>query len=304
MDNTIGIAQLATLLTAAGVAIYVLGLVGLALSINLTFTEKWSTAWYAVSLMPRTVVAGQGVRIWRRGVVRIVILIVLGNILGTVIVQVGRTVKQAVDQYLAHVFLYPFGEPIAATGIVAVISMVVALVFVVAVARTMGRLYQRKVDDNAPQHRHLSLVTAASFWIIGGGMSLAGAYLASMGLPLNSDDPVKWDNITVGFLIILVALFFIAIPAADRIEHPLPRVTLINAGEATPNTVGWLVAHSDGYWHLFDSQHVLLSIPDERVVEARVDDPGISEQLDASSKSIEQLRQAPPEKSGKEGRDD
>ena len=67
MDNAIGIAQLATLLTAAGVAIYVLGLVGLALSINLTFTEKWFTAWYAVSLMPRTVVAGQGVQIWRRG---------------------------------------------------------------------------------------------------------------------------------------------------------------------------------------------------------------------------------------------
>jgi hypothetical protein len=65
VDNAIGIAQLATLLTAAGVAIYVLGLVGVALSVNLTFAENWATAWYAVSLMPRTVVAGQGVRIWR-----------------------------------------------------------------------------------------------------------------------------------------------------------------------------------------------------------------------------------------------
>jgi hypothetical protein len=37
-DTSIGIAELATLLTAAGVGIYVLGLVGVALSIRLSFT--------------------------------------------------------------------------------------------------------------------------------------------------------------------------------------------------------------------------------------------------------------------------
>jgi len=65
--NSISIGELATLLTAAGVGIYVLGLIGVALSIRLTFTNSWSTAWYAASLMPRVVVAGQGMRVWRRG---------------------------------------------------------------------------------------------------------------------------------------------------------------------------------------------------------------------------------------------
>jgi hypothetical protein len=64
VDNSIGIGDLAAIITAAGITIYVLGLVGLALTIRLEFTEDLSTAWYAASLLPRTIVAGQGVRIW------------------------------------------------------------------------------------------------------------------------------------------------------------------------------------------------------------------------------------------------
>jgi hypothetical protein len=63
-DNSLSIGSLATILTVAGVAIYVLGLVGLAVTIRLRFAKDISTAWYAVSLLPRTIVAGQGIRIW------------------------------------------------------------------------------------------------------------------------------------------------------------------------------------------------------------------------------------------------
>src|SRR5215212_11106779 len=58
------IGDLATILTVAGVSIYVLGLIGLAIPILREFTGDITTAWYAVSLVPKTVVAGQGVRIW------------------------------------------------------------------------------------------------------------------------------------------------------------------------------------------------------------------------------------------------
>src|SRR5215213_10483933 len=64
MDSSIGIGDLAAIVTLTGVTIYVLGLVGLAIPIFRTFTGDLATAWYAVSLLPRTVVAGQGVRIW------------------------------------------------------------------------------------------------------------------------------------------------------------------------------------------------------------------------------------------------
>src|SRR5215212_8406508 len=58
------IGDLATILTVAGVSIYVLGLIGLAIPILREFTGDITTAWYAVSLVPKTVVAGEGVRIW------------------------------------------------------------------------------------------------------------------------------------------------------------------------------------------------------------------------------------------------
>jgi hypothetical protein len=57
------IGELAAILTAAGVSIYVLGLIGLAIPIRREFTQDLSTAWYAVALIPKTVVAGQGARI-------------------------------------------------------------------------------------------------------------------------------------------------------------------------------------------------------------------------------------------------
>jgi hypothetical protein len=66
MDTPISVADLLTYLTTSGVAIYVVGLVGLAIAIRLELTDDISTAWYAVALLPRTIVAGQGVRIWLR----------------------------------------------------------------------------------------------------------------------------------------------------------------------------------------------------------------------------------------------
>lgn len=270
----IGIAQLATLLTAAGVAIYVLGLVGLALSINLTFTEKWATAWYAGSLMPRTVVAGQGLRIWRQGLFRIVSLVFALLLLSATYAATRYFVRYILDTLgLSSTFGI-------ATGIATLIGALAVSHFVPGIMIRRNRWLARvrsklEADGNAPQYRRLSLVTAASLWFIGIGMSISGGYLVFKGLRFNSDDgSVNWDIITVAFLVFLVGAFFVAIPSADRIEHPLPSVTLIGAGEGTPKLVGWLIAHSDGYWHLFDSQHVLLSVPDERVIEARVDDPG------------------------------
>src|SRR5215208_3196674 len=59
----IEIGDLAAILTATGISIYVLGLVGLAIPMR-KITKDTSTAWYATSLIPRIVVAGQGARIW------------------------------------------------------------------------------------------------------------------------------------------------------------------------------------------------------------------------------------------------
>ena len=60
----IGLAEVGALITVVGAAIYVLGLLGLVWPIHKRWNNDASTTWYAMSLIPRTVVAGQGMRIF------------------------------------------------------------------------------------------------------------------------------------------------------------------------------------------------------------------------------------------------
>src|SRR5215211_951364 len=59
----IGIAEVAALITVVGAAIYGLGLLGVAWPIHKRWQNDAATTLYAVSLIPRAVVAGQGIRI-------------------------------------------------------------------------------------------------------------------------------------------------------------------------------------------------------------------------------------------------
>ena len=60
----IGFAEVAALITVVGAAIYGLGLIGVAWPIHKRWHNDAATTWYAVSLIPRAVVAGQGMRIF------------------------------------------------------------------------------------------------------------------------------------------------------------------------------------------------------------------------------------------------
>ncbi len=60
----IGIAEVAALITVVGAAIYALGPLGAAWPIHKRWNNDASTTWYAISLIPRAVVAGQGMRIF------------------------------------------------------------------------------------------------------------------------------------------------------------------------------------------------------------------------------------------------
>ena len=82
MKDALDIADLAALVTVAGVSVYVAGLLGLALAIRLRLADDIETAWYAVSLLPRTDVAGQGVRIWLSWPLPIAVVVVALDTLG------------------------------------------------------------------------------------------------------------------------------------------------------------------------------------------------------------------------------
>jgi hypothetical protein len=217
VGNTIGVPEVAALLTVAGATVYVLGLIGLAMPIKGAFTRDISTAWYAVSLVPKTVVMGQGARIWLRWPF---ILLVLG---------------------LPVKLLLP--PSLLSDAVILGVALVVALKVV------FGEYASR-------------------------GKSVIAVFLAASTLAIVATAP----NIFVATLGLFMGGFLLGVPEAINAAPPLPEIEVNlnkqhgNTKDGPPTCVfGQLVAHSDGFWYLFDkNSKELLSIPDGDVLDTRI----------------------------------
>jgi hypothetical protein len=239
LDNSIGIGDLAVLLTAAGVLIYVLGLIGLAIPIHIKHTGDVSAAWYVVSLLPRTVVAGQGLRIWLGLPLRLTFLVLLVALL-------MRSLS----------FILPLYYLVILLGLYAGI--------VVSGARDLE--WQRLGFFS-----RLLLVVAGII-----GPPLVG--LALLNLTATAPDTTSWlteNRFDTGIMLLFVGNFLLGIPAAVAAKPPLPRVRITKRSEVAPLQLpdpleGLLVTHSDGFWHLFDENNELLSVPDDKVLVVRM----------------------------------
>ena len=247
MKTSIDIADVLALITVAGVAVYVAGLVGLAIAIRREFTRDLSTAWYVVALMPRTVVAGQGVRIWLVWPVSLAVLLLLTGLAGLI---VGRP---------------DFARLIPAVG------LVFACVLSVLVLRSARRA-QRPMDS-AWGTRHLVTVAAIA-GLVGSIMVSRGVHLVFL-TAIGAENLVPDNlgrNLIVGGILYVVGGFFVALPGAVVIPDPLPAVRIYR-GPDVACLDGHLVTHADGFWYLMvgdaDAHKELQTIPDTKVLEVR-----------------------------------
>jgi hypothetical protein len=77
-------------------------------------------------------------------------------------------------------------------------------------------------------------------------------------------------------MVVFVGAFIVGLPLAVTADPPLLEVRIdMQAEGSTTEGVGEslkgrLVAHSDGFWHLFDDNAILLSIPDDRVISVQI----------------------------------
>jgi hypothetical protein len=192
---------------------------------------------------------------------------------------------------------------------VIVIPIVTALFQIVFRTQRVQKLFQRDKKGNegarpksepeqdrtgerrqATHPPPLNRWTAATMAIAGALIALVGIYITYRSVQITLD-PLKvttnWSSASIGLLTFLIGAFFIGVPLAGDVEHPLPAVQFTKTESEPrpgkePGTVeptrssslerGWLVAHTDGYWHYFDQQRVLRSVPDSRVAEARLQD--------------------------------
>jgi hypothetical protein len=91
--------------------------------------------------------------------------------------------------------------------------------------------------------------------------------------------PYHLDPYFVGGSLLLVGSFLMGLVPAIAASPPLPKVRVTKhpddtLAEGAPDPMeGWLVAHNDGFWHLFvfaNEQHELLAVPDNDVAAVRI----------------------------------
>jgi hypothetical protein len=251
VENSIGIGDLAAILTAAGVTIYALGLIGLAIPISRKFTEDLTTAWYAVSLLPRTVVAGQGVRFWIQWPLFLTAFLLL--------------IAWLLPGWLLT------GAPIAT-----IVLLTIALSAFSFAAALHSKAPEAPEAPEATMRRNLrspeettrswarSLVISVPLMTVGIAV-VATVFLSGKAMPLTYEVPV-----------LFAGSFLMGVPRAITTNPPLPKVEITKKAGATmeansspPDVAGHLITHSDGFWYLFDGNNELLSIPDDQVLEVR-----------------------------------
>jgi hypothetical protein len=288
-DGAIAIGSLATILTVAGVTIYVLGLVGLAATIRLRLARDIPMAWYAVSLLPRTIVAGQGIRIWLGWPISVTATIALLMILSKALeLKADTTLSILFYGVILVFFLYlvvfvwkawrsdipgakdlafvrnrrhaftRFAARILAIGLYTLAALLAASVIALGsvILMVAGILVFTGLSPAGYARGFLKGFFGDLYWIVG-------------GVPYNHME-------LVGIITLFVGGFIVGLPSALLKKPPLPRVQLTkkpgdSAGVLPDSMTCNLVTHSsDGLWHVFDDTGQLWAIPDDEVLLARI----------------------------------
>ena len=263
------VAGLSAIVTGLAGAGYVLGLIALAWPVYSRITGDAYTALFAVSLLPKTVVIGQGLRImlgtalmtWGLRIalftvafigVPITVALLGVRVIDVVLEYMGRSGTSLGDS-LDRVIL----QIVTAAIVLFFLWLLEKLETAVGGLETTSFFRFLYLKPGAPPPP--AKAAFVLFGLVGG--AIVGAVVYEFQYQLG------WS----AFFIILVAVFLIGlisgVPYAVSlsIDPPLPKVrmTVIEAGNGgDPSTTeGRLVAHSEGVFYVFE-ESTLIAVPD------------------------------------------
>jgi hypothetical protein len=126
--------------------------------------------------------------------------------------------------------------------------------------------------------RAVSLLQFVGPYIMAIGATLAtGSTLSGLEPQAEGQFSLFFSEVplSVAILLIFIGSFIVGVRAAIAAKPPLLAVALTiksQDGMQPRSTLlaGRLVAHSNSFWHLFDENNELLSIPDEQVLAVRM----------------------------------
>jgi hypothetical protein len=252
-------ADISAAFAIVAILVYILGLIALGVPIYRLYTQDLSVTWHAISLAPRTTVAGLGVqRLFT--VPTWVFIYIAVSILGAQLVVALLRLKDK-----------------AATMVGWLLSLVLSLLL-------NGLLVWWMLRSEDSLSKAFSEVYSSGNWvvlIVGLGALIvyaigaftvgieliAQVYFRSRSFLPGLHDPKKaLHALAVWFGI----LFLAGLMQASIAQPPLPDVE-VNATNSKPHIKGTLLAHTDGYWYIFVTKtHVLRAIPDSEAEDIQV----------------------------------
>lgn len=262
--------EMAASIVVATAAIYLLGLVALCWPIYTKITKDGSAILYAVSVVPKTMIAGHGVRF-------LVGLPLIWSLLFVAFLSVSQlTYEDSSINFSSIIPGMPFEEIIDKTisalyqEIPAIISIAIVLFFLGLheVARAAG-LYDVFYSDvtytsNASTYTNSKALLIPKFALPSFISSLGGAIGAGIILVAG----INGKSTLVALMIFLGANIVANIVAVLSIDPPLPKINITTNG--TPK-IYTLLAHSEGCWYIFDDLHrTLRAIPDDKAEEVEI----------------------------------
>jgi hypothetical protein len=248
ISATVG--ALSAIITGLAGAGYVLGLIALAWPVYRRITGDAYTALYAVSLVPKTVVIGQGIRImlgtalmtWGPRIALYAVALIGIPIAVALVGEMNRVILQVVTAAIVLCSLWLLGKLEASAGRLETTSL-------------FNFLY---LKSGPPPPFKAALVFCG---LVGGAIVGVGVVVYAFQYEAG------WQT----FLIVLVAVFLInvifGVPYAVSlsIDAPLPKVRMTRAkaenGGDSSQTEGRLVAHSEGVFYVFEGP-ILIAVPD------------------------------------------
>jgi hypothetical protein len=238
--------EASTLIAASGALIYVLGVIALWAPIAKFYTNDFDTAWYAASLFPRVVAAGQGVK----------------QLYGPLIVLCATVASIFVWQYTIYKARDNINYVLFALAALFVVSGIAFFIW-------LGRAYGSRGSVIPPVLFSLVLswgiacnmgVLMKSKWIITRLFGLE--YRKDEALPKIRSDRTLAIALAVLMSYVIVLGF---IRVVFFTEPTLPYVEM----SAQSHIDGNLLTHVDGFWYIFEDrgEHKgdLIAVPDDAV---------------------------------------
>jgi hypothetical protein len=272
LTNMAGVAAFVTVFAAL---IYALGLLALWMPITREFTNDLFTAWYAVTLLPRPVIAGQG----------------LGTFVGAPLINVVLLLMWLGLTLIVYVTLQRI---LKGTGRQAVLRSTLSLVLFFVIGYVLQLLLDRFVPQNIEVRLFwvidrksldtsdpdlLVLVNAYKILIVSGGILGAWIIIRKFSIEEGRWWPKVggWKSVSLGVAVTFFMGLIATFPLAAAKHPPLPKTKVTFLGTTDENTAsapgteenklleGTLLTHSEGVWYIFDSKNVLQAIPDSQM---------------------------------------